>query len=59
LSLMAKSKVKEQLTRLECSECKNRNYYTHKNKKSVERKLEYKKFCKFCRKQTLHKEGKK
>ncbi|OGG37624.1 50S ribosomal protein L33 [Candidatus Jorgensenbacteria bacterium GWA1_54_12] len=56
---MAKSKVKEQLTRLECSECKNRNYYTHKNKKSVERKLEYKKFCKFCRKQTLHKEGKK
>jgi len=47
---MAKSKLKEQLTRLRCVTCKHTNYYTRKNKKKVERKLEYKKFCNWCRK---------
>ena len=46
--------------KLQCEVCKNINYYTHKSRqKTGEKKLGLKKFCKFCRKQTLHKEGKK
>ncbi|MEK7624492.1 MAG: 50S ribosomal protein L33 [Patescibacteria group bacterium] len=56
---MAKSKFSENLIRLKCSVCKRVNYYTRKNKKTVERKLEYKKYCNWCKKHTLHKEGKK
>ncbi|MFH1338796.1 MAG: 50S ribosomal protein L33 [Candidatus Omnitrophota bacterium] len=41
---------------LECTECKNRNYTTTKNKKKQSGKLETKKYCKFCRRATLHKE---
>ncbi|MCX7661702.1 MAG: 50S ribosomal protein L33 [Candidatus Omnitrophica bacterium] len=41
---------------LECSSCKNRNYTTTKNKKKHPEKLELNKFCKFCKKHTLHKE---
>jgi len=48
----------DNLIRLKCTTCKNANYYTNKNKKKVERKLEYKKFCKKCRKTTPHKEAK-
>ena len=40
-----------------CTECKNRNYHSTKNKKSTER-LEMKKFCPACRKHTSHKEVK-
>jgi large subunit ribosomal protein L33 len=42
---------------LQCEECKRRNYVTTKNKKKTTGKLEFKKFCRFCRKHTLHKEG--
>jgi len=31
---------------LQCTECKNRNYYTDKNKKTTTERLEFKKFCK-------------
>ncbi len=55
---MAKVKRSENLIVLKCEACKNRNYYTHKNKKQVERKIELKKFCAWCRKATKHKEGK-
>mgnify|MGYP001577204153 CR=1 FL=1 len=48
----------DNLIRLKCSVCKKANYYTSKNKKKVERKIELKKFCKFCRKSTIHKEAK-
>lgn len=41
---------------LECTACKNRNYSSTKNKKKSPDKLELKKFCKFCKKHTLHKE---
>jgi large subunit ribosomal protein L33 len=41
---------------LECTECKNRNYTTTKNKKKHSEKFEMKKFCKVCRKHTIHKE---
>ena len=43
---------------LDCGECKQRNYDTVKNKKNDPDRLEMKKFCKFCRKHTLHKESK-
>jgi len=43
---------------LQCSECKNRNYSSMKNKKNTTGKLEVKKYCRSCRKHTLHKETK-
>ena len=43
---------------LGCTECKNRNYTTTRNKKTTTDKLEFKKYCRFCRKHTLHKEMK-
>lgn len=48
----------DNLLRLKCTICKSANYYTTKNKKKVERKLEFKKFCKKCKKRTPHKETK-
>ncbi|CQR71592.1 50S ribosomal protein L33 1 [Sporomusa ovata DSM 2662] len=43
---------------LACTECKQRNYQTNKNKKNDPDRLEFNKYCKFCKKQTLHKETK-
>ncbi|GHV13701.1 50S ribosomal protein L33 [Clostridia bacterium] len=43
---------------LVCTECKQRNYDTMKNKKNDAERLERNKHCKFCRKHTLHKESK-
>ncbi len=43
---------------LQCSECGRRNYTTTKNKKLNKEKLEIKKYCKFDRKHTVHKEVK-
>jgi len=47
------------LIKLSCSVCKNVNYYSTKNRKSVTRKIELKKLCKHCKKVTIHKEAKK
>jgi len=55
---MAKVKRSDKLIGLKCDACKRRNYYTTKNKKTVERKIAYKKYCAWCRKHTAHKEGK-
>lgn len=44
--------------KLECTECKQRNYDTTKNKKNDPDRIEIKKYCKFCKKHTLHKETK-
>ena len=43
---------------LACTECKQRNYNTMKNKKNDTDRLEMNKYCKFCRKHTHHKETK-
>ena len=43
---------------LACVDCKNRNYTTTKNKKTMTEKLELKKYCPTCRKHTSHKETK-
>ncbi|HRR39525.1 MAG TPA: 50S ribosomal protein L33 [Candidatus Paceibacterota bacterium] len=53
------AKKKRKLIKMQCQECKKVNYYTYKNPKSVERKLEFKKHCKQCKKHTPHKEAKK
>lgn len=46
------------IVNLDCTECKRKNYGTTKNKQKTTDKLEFKKFCKACRKHTVHKEGK-
>ena len=43
---------------LACTECKQRNYQTNKNKKNDPDRIELNKYCKFCKKHTLHKETK-
>lgn len=41
---------------LACTECKQRNYNLTKDKKTHPDRMEVRKYCKFCRKHTLHKE---
>ncbi|OGW49834.1 MAG: 50S ribosomal protein L33 [Nitrospirae bacterium RBG_19FT_COMBO_42_15] len=41
-----------------CTQCKERNYSTMKNKRNTPDKLEIKKYCKSCKAHTLHKETK-
>ncbi|MEA3546160.1 MAG: 50S ribosomal protein L33 [Thermodesulfobacteriota bacterium] len=43
---------------LGCTQCKQRNYTTTKNKRKTPQKLELKKYCRFCQSHTLHKETK-
>ena len=43
---------------LACTECKQRNYNTTKNKRNDPDCIELMKYCKFCKKETLHKETK-
>lgn len=43
---------------LACTECKQRNYDTMKNKKNNPDRIEMSKYCKFCKKHTVHKETK-
>jgi len=47
------------MVKLSCSQCKHVNYYTRRNKKTNEKKLDLVKFCKTCKKRTQHKESKK
>ncbi|MEA1912933.1 MAG: 50S ribosomal protein L33 [candidate division WOR-3 bacterium] len=43
------------IVRLECNECKSRNYTTTR-KKDERSKLQLNKYCPRCKKHTLHKE---
>lgn len=43
---------------LACTECKQRNYISEKNKRTNTERIEMKKFCKFCNAHTLHRETK-
>lgn len=43
---------------LACTECKQRNYNTTKNKKTQTGRVEFSKYCRFCKKHTIHKETK-
>lgn len=48
----------DNLIKLMCSVCKNVNYHSTRNKKTLKGKLEMKKYCRHCRKHQLHKEAK-
>ena len=54
-----KTKAGREYIFLECSTCRNRNYRTQKQLRGVTTKLELKKYCRFCRAHTVHKEKKK
>lgn len=54
---MAKPGVRDKII-LACTECKQRNYNTKKNKAHTPDKVELKKYCRFCKKHTLHRETK-
>ena len=49
--------MREKIT-LACTECKQRNYDSYKDKKNTPERIELKKYCKFCKKHTVHKEAK-
>ncbi|MGH7141325.1 MAG: 50S ribosomal protein L33 [Minisyncoccia bacterium] len=49
----------ERLIKLACSKCGRVNYWSDKNKKLVERKIELKKYCKWCQASIAHKETRK
>jgi large subunit ribosomal protein L33 len=55
---MAKAKDVRPVITLACSDCKERNYTTQKNRRNDQTRLELKKYCPRCRKHTLHKESK-
>lgn len=41
---------------LACTEGKQRNYNTMKNKRNDPDRIEMRKYCRFCKKHTVHKE---
>ena len=41
---------------LACTECKRRNYTMTKNKATTPDRVEFKKYCPWCRHHTLHRE---
>ena len=43
---------------LACQECKQRNYDTTKSKQLHPDRMEVNKYCRFCKKHTIHKETK-
>ena len=43
---------------LACTECKQRNYNMTKDKKTHPDRMKTKKYCRFCKTHTLHKETK-
>ncbi|MDP8205021.1 MAG: 50S ribosomal protein L33 [Candidatus Electryonea clarkiae] len=43
---------------LACTDCKQRNYTTTKNRRKHPERLEVKKYCPFCNKHTSHRETK-
>lgn len=52
------ARTKDRYVFLECAGCKNRTYTVPRNPKAQYDKLERKKFCRFCRSHTVHKEKK-
>ncbi len=41
---------------LACTECRERNYHTEKNRRNDPGRLELRKYCPRCRRHTLHRE---
>jgi len=51
-----KGKADRQVITLECTECRERNYTTEKNRRNDPNRLELQKFCPRCRQHRLHRE---
>ncbi|OGB74493.1 50S ribosomal protein L33 [candidate division Kazan bacterium RBG_13_50_9] len=51
-------KVKRPIIKLMCEECKQSYYSSRKNPTNTPDRLVIKKFCRHCRKHTIHKETK-
>lgn len=48
----------DNMIKMECSVCKQANYFSTKNKKILKNRLELSKFCRHCKKHVPHKETK-
>jgi large subunit ribosomal protein L33 len=55
---MAGKKGVRPIITLACSECKERNYTSEKNRRNDPNRLEMNKYCMHCKKHTLHRETK-
>ena len=55
---MARKKGVRHIITLECTECKERNYLSEKNRRNDPSRIELSKFCPRCRAHTLHRETK-
>ena len=57
MNILSKTgEIMRELVILECTECKRRNYRTMKEKRNTPERIEKKKYCKFERKHTVHRE---
>jgi large subunit ribosomal protein L33 len=54
--MASKSKEARNPVTLACTECKERNYTTEKNRRNDTERLEFTKYCRRERKRTLHRE---
>jgi large subunit ribosomal protein L33 len=52
---MARGDVRIAIT-LACEECKRRNYQTNKSKRNNPERIGLRKYCRWCRQQTAHRE---
>ena len=52
---MARGDVRIAVT-LACEDCKRRNYQTNKSKRNNPDRIELRKYCRWCRSHTAHKE---
>jgi large subunit ribosomal protein L33 len=52
---MARNDIRPKIT-LACTECKRRNYVTTKNKRNDPDRLEFNKYCRWCRRHVAHRE---
>ena len=53
---MAKKAGARTIIYLACTQCRERNYTTEKNRKNDPQRLEMRKFCPRCRSHTAHRE---
>jgi large subunit ribosomal protein L33 len=53
--IMARGDVRIAIT-LACEECKHRNYQTNKSKRNNPDRISLRKYCRWCRKHTSHRE---
>jgi large subunit ribosomal protein L33 len=52
---MARGDVRIAVT-LACEDCKRRNYQTNKSKRNNPERIQLRKYCRWCRRHTLHRE---